>query len=572
MAMNRRDLLKASVVAGAAATMPGCSSPETDSEITETTIAEAEKLLALEYTKKERALAVDSVARQIEWSKGIKVLRFDNSLAPANVLDLKVPPAAMTVRSGVVRSSGPELPLPDNDIDIAFADLTQLSEWIRRRLTTSVRLTEIYLDRLRKHGPTLESVVTLTDELALKQAAQADKEIAAGNYRGPLHGIPWGAKDLLDSKSIRTTYGAAPFKDRVPDRNAAVVDRLTEAGAVLVAKTSLGELAGGHIWFGGRTRNPWNIEEGSRGSSAGSAASTAAGLLGFSIGTETQGSITSPSMRCGTTGLRPTFGRVSRVGAMALSWSMDKIGPICRCVEDTALVLEAINGYDAADADSRDVPFGFDANKSAEGLRIGYSPALFESDEANDIDRRALATMQEIGCELVEYELPDLPYQSMRIILRAEAAAAFEELTLTDRDDELTRQEENGRAATMRNSWLLSAVDLIQAQRLRRKTMGVMDEIFEGVDAIISPTRTTMMLITNMTGHPSLTLRAGFIESATRQDGSNEPLESDTVIHSVPYGVTLWGRLYGEAEILTIGKALEERLDVRSRRPALFAR
>jgi len=251
---------------------------------------------------------------------------------------------------------------------------------------------------------------------------------------------------------------------------------------------------------------------------------------------------------------------------------MDKIGAICRSVEDTALVLEAVNGYDEDDVDSRDVPFGFDANKSATDLRVGYSPALFESDEANDIDRRALVAVREVGCKLVEYELPDLPYDSLRIILAAEQAAAFAELTLSGRDDELARQESNGRAASMRSYWLLSAVDLIQAQRFRRQVMDIMGEIFNGLDAIISPTRTTMMLITNMTGHPSLTLRAGFLETATRQDGTNEPAESDTVLHSVPYGITLWGNLYGEAEILTIGRALEKHLAVASRRPAKFDR
>ena len=319
--------------------------------ISPTAIAEAEKLFGVTYRGSDRAMLTETVAGQIERVLARRQVTLPNALPPATVFSID-PPKQPRRKGRLRRSGGRAGPLPDNEEDIAFAPLTALSAWIRNRRLSSVRLTEIYLDRLKRFGPKLECVVTLTEELALKQAGRADAEIAAGRYRGPLHGIPWGAKDLLDTAGIATTWGAMPYRKRVPDQDAEVVRLLEEAGAVLVAKTTLGALASGDVWFGGQTRNPWNPDEGSSGSSAGSASATAAGLVGFSIGSETLGSIVSPCMRCGTTGLRPTFGRVPRTGAMALCWSLDKIGPVCRSVEDTALVLSTINAFDARDPGS----------------------------------------------------------------------------------------------------------------------------------------------------------------------------------------------------------------------------
>src|SRR6266704_2468852 len=332
-------------------------------------------------------------------------------------------------REQFVRSNNDPGPVHPRDEYIAFASDTQLSRWIEQQKLSSERLTRIYLERLQRFDPKLRCVITLTPELALAQAKKADEEIAAGSYRGTLHGIPWGAKDLLDTAGIPTTYGAEPYRNRVPAQDAAVVKRLHDAGAVLVAKLSLGALALNDIWFGGQTVNPWLLEEGSSGSSAGPGAATAAGLVGFSIGSETGGSIISPSMRCGITGLRPTYGRVPRTGAMTLCWSLDKLGPMTRSVEDTLLVLEAISGPDPGDVSSVPSRLDYDAHAPVKGLRVGYFPSWMRESPATDVDRAALETVRKIGMEPVEVTLPDWPYGSLQIILFAEAAAAFEELT-----------------------------------------------------------------------------------------------------------------------------------------------
>ena len=348
-------------------------------------------------------------------------MALESTLAPATIVEPRT--ARRERRSGaqrILRSKIDPKPLPTNDDDIAFATVTQLSLWIQRRQITSERLTQIYLTRLEKFNPKLRCVITLTRDLALQQAKQADQEIAAGKYRGPLHGIPWGAKDLLDTAGIPTTYGAEPFRNRIPAKNAVVVQRLNDAGAVLVAKLSLGALALNDIWFGGQTMNPWLLEEGSSGSSAGPGAATAAGLVGFAMGSETGGSIVSPSMRCGVTGLRPTFGRVARTGAMTLCWSLDKLGPMARCVEDTMLVLHAITGPDAGDVSSVPSKLDFDANASVQGLRVGYFPAWMKEAPATDVDRAALEAVKEVGMVPVEVSIPDWPYDSLDLILFAE--------------------------------------------------------------------------------------------------------------------------------------------------------
>jgi len=553
-----------------------------NARITALSLAEAERLIAVEYSPGQRELVLIDLEDQINRIKNLRSVSLPNALAPASVFDPRLPVTDFELEQRPIVTSRHEPgPLPASDEDIAFAPLVSLSEWLRTSMLSSTRLTEIYLARLARFNTELECVVTITEGLALEQATRADQEIAAGRYRGPLHGVPWAAKDLLDTAGIATTWGATPYKDRVPDRDAAVVRRLNEAGAVLVAKSTLGALAYGDIWFGGRTRNPWNPDEGSAGSSAGSAVAVAAALVGFAIGTETLGSIVSPCMRCGTTGLRPTYGRISRNGAMALCWSLDKIGPICRRVEDTALVLAALNGHDAADPGSVDLPFNFDATRSIRGLRVGYDPAWLDEEGADPLDAAVVETVGRMGMELTEITLPSLPYEALWSILHVEAAAAFEELTLSGRDRLLVRQDKDAWPNLFRRARLISAVDFVQAQRFRKLVMQVMATIYDDVHAIIGPSFAgPMQLVTNFTGHPSLTLRTGFVERATRA-GINaigaigamgrpgDPGAGER--HSVPHGITLWGRLYDEGTILNIGMALEAELGVWDRRPPVAA-
>src|SRR5689334_2246147 len=416
------------------------TAPDAGPEVSTATFVEAEKLVRFSMTPAERDTAAGNwrkmMAPLYERRSGPRKLALDPAVAPASRWDPMLPglkPAPS--RDRFVRSKTDPGPLPANDADLAFAPVTQLSRWIESRKLTSERLTRIYLDRIERFDPKLRCVITLTRDLALDQARRADQEIAAGKYRGPLHGIPWGAKDLVDTAGIATTYGAEPYRNRVPQRDAAVVARLHEAGAVLIAKLSLGALALNDIWFGGQTMNPWLLEEGASGSSAGPGAATAAGLVAFSIGSETGGSIVSPSMRCGLTGLRPTYGRVARTGAMTLCWSLDKLGPMTRAVEDAMLVLRAIGGPDEIDAGSTARPLDFDGGAGVSGLRVGYFPAWMKSSPATDVDRAALDAVKTTGMVLQEVSLPDWPYDSLNVILFAESAAAFEELTLSGQDD-----------------------------------------------------------------------------------------------------------------------------------------
>ena len=548
--------------------------------ITIEAIEAAERLVGVSYTREERELMLDNLDGQIEGAQARRALVFGNHVPTASRFDPRLPgfrppPPQAPLRASV---AGPG-PLPESDADIAFAPVTSLSRWIARGDLTSRRLTGIYLDRIETLGGALECFVTVTPDLARAQADAADALLRAGTCLGPLHGIPYGLKDLFDTKGILTTWGAAPYRDRTPGGDARVAELLRSAGAVLLGKTTLGALAYGDIWFGGKTRNPWNLEEGSSGSSAGSASATAAGLCAFSIGTETLGSITSPSQRCGTTGLRPTFGRVSRAGGMALCWSLDKVGPICRSVEDCAFVLAAINGPDPADRSSIGASFNFDATRGPEGLRVGFLPAAFEDEEATDVDRVALDAARKLGVEVVEIALPDLPYGSLVHALFAEAAAAFEELTLTDRDDELVWQDKGAWPNAFRKARFLSAVDHVQLDRLRYRVMEALDATFREVDAMIGPFMTGPMLVaSNFTGHPCLHLRAGFLESPTRSDpslaggkldiGAAEP---DAKPCEVPQGISLWGPLFDEGRLLNLGMALEAELGVAARRPALAA-
>ena len=549
--------------------------PKVDAE----TFAVAEKLVQVEMTPKDRAEAAgnwqQSMAAVVERRVGPRKLAIGYGDVPATVWKPEMPrmihPESMPLRIDSL-TSVPELPKADEDI--AYAPVAWLSGWILRKELTSERLTRIYLERLKKYQPVLNCVITLTEEHALKQARAADREIAAGKYRGPLHGIPWGAKDLLDTAGIRTTWGAEPFRDRVPVEDATVTKRLNDAGAVLVAKLSLGALALNDIWFGGQTKNPWNLDEGASGSSAGPGAAVAAGLVGFAIGSETQGSIVSPSMRCGVTGLRPTFGRVPRTGAMALSWSCDKLGPMARYVGDVALVLEAISGPDGNDVAC--VPEGAShlTGKDLKGLKVGYFPKWMQEAPATEVDRNAVKTAMKLGIELVQVSLPDWPYDSLNVILFAESAAAFEEITLNHQVDELKMQVPDAWPNTFRQSRFLSAVDFVQADRLRRKVAVEFAKVMAQVDLLLVPSlRDEFLVITNFTGHPSLTLRAGFVEvSEERSDWAPDPakpLKKFSPPRRVPHGVTLVGRLFDEGTIVQAGMAMESAFGVAGERPRI---
>ena len=555
------------------------TAPPVGPEVTSTTFTEAEKLVRVELTPAERAQAAlnwrQSLASTMERRTGPRKVPLEPALAPATRWDPVLSGMhAGPARDRFVRTAGGRL-LPKRDEDVAFATVKDLSRWIETRALTADRLTRIYLERLERFDPKLRCVITLTRDLALEQARRADAEIAAGKYRGPLHGIPWGAKDLLDTRGIRTTYGAEPYRDRVPDADAAVVARLHGAGAVLVAKLSLGALALNDVWFGGQTMNPWLVEEGSGGSSAGPGAATAAALVAFAIGSETEGSIVDPSMRCGVTGLRPTFGRVARTGAMTLCWSLDKLGPMARSVEDTFLVLAAISGPDAGDLSSVSSRLDFDAQGPVKGLKVGFFPKWMNESPATEVDRAALETVRRLGMAPVEVSLPDWPYGSLNTILFAEAAAAFEDLTLSRRVNELKMQVPDGWPNTFRQSRFLSAVDFVQADRLRRKVAQEMARLFEKVDMLLVPAlRDEILTITNFTGHPSLTLPAGFVEvGQARSDWAPDPahpLPTFSPKRRVPHGVTLVGRLFDEGTIGSAGVALERVFGVSEKRPPGF--
>jgi Asp-tRNA(Asn)/Glu-tRNA(Gln) amidotransferase A subunit family amidase len=554
--------------------------PAVGPEVSNATFAEAEKLVQVQLTSADRAMAADTwrvnLASLYERRTGPRNIALEPTLAPWSRYHSVLPgQPAGPQRDQFIRSNTDPGPLPAGDADIAFASVTQLSRWIEQRKLTSERLTQIYLRRIEQFDPKLRCVITVTRDLALAQAKKADEEIAAGKYRGPLHGIPWGGKDLLDTAGIPTTYGAEPFRNRIPKDDAAVVKRLHAAGAVLLAKLSLGALALNDIWFGGQTVNPWLLEEGASGSSAGPGAATAAGLVGFSIGSETGGSIISPSMRCGITGLRPTYGRVPRTGAMTLCWSLDKLGPMTRTVEDALLVLQAISGPDAGDVSSVSSHLDFDAGASVKGLRVGYLPAWMKQSPATDVDRAALETLPKLGMVPVEVSLPNWPYSSLNLILFAEGAAAFEELTLSHGVDQLKVQTPDAWPNLFRQARFLSAVDFVQADRFRRKVAQEMARIFAQVDLLLVPSlRDEMLTISNQTGHPSLTLRAGFVEVSTaRADWAPDPknpLPKFSPPRRVPHGITLIGRLFEEGTLGRTGIALERAFAVAAERPPSF--
>ena len=439
--------------------------------------------------------------------------------------------------------------VPKRKEDLAFYPVYELAKLIKHKKITSEKLTKLFLNRLKRFGDTLECVITITEELALQQARKADKEIAEGKYKGPLHGIPYGAKDLLAVKGYPTTWGAKPYKDQVIEENATVIQKLEEAGAILVAKLSMGALAWGDVWYGGVTKNPWNVEEGSSGSSAGSASATAAGLVPFAIGTETWGSIVSPSTRCGTTGLRPTYGRVSKHGAMALSWSMDKIGPICRNAFDCAIVFEAIRGADGKDLSVRDAAFNYKYFKPSE-LRVGYLKSLFKSER----DSLTLALLESEGIELIEKEIPDdVPVRPLSFILTAEASAAFDELTRSNRDTLMVRQIKNAWPNVFRSGRFIPAVEYIQANRLRYLATLAFNEMMADIDVLITPSfGGNQLLYTNLSGHPCVVLPNG--SYADGNAGS----------------ISLIGNHFDEASILEFARYLQELTSFEEEFPEMF--
>jgi Asp-tRNA(Asn)/Glu-tRNA(Gln) amidotransferase A subunit family amidase len=555
--------------------------PAVGPEVTARTFVEAEKIEQVEMGAAELAQAAGSwrvnMAALYERRTGPRKVQLEATVAPFSRYTSILPgQPGGPAREEFLRSKSDPGPLPGNDADIAFAPVTRLSRWIEGKQLSSERLTNIYLKRIAEYDPRLRCVITLTREVALAQAKKADAEIAAGKYRGALHGIPWGGKDLLDTAGIPTTYGAEFYRNRVPKEDAVVVKRLNAAGAVMLAKLSLGSLALNDIWFGGQTVNPWLLEEGASGSSAGPGAATAAGLVGFAIGSETGGSIVSPSMRCGVTGLRPTYGRVPRTGAMTLCWSLDKLGPMTRSVEDAMLVLHAISGPDAGDLSSVPCHLDFDANSGVKGLRVGYFPAWMKENPATDVDRAALETVSKVGMRPVEVTLPNWPYDTLNLLLFAEGAASFEELTLNGDMAQLKMQTLDAWPNLFRQARFLSAVDFVQTDRFRRKVSEEMARIFAQVELLLVPSlRDEMLTISNNTGHPSLTLRAGFVEvGEARSDWApdpSSPLPKFSPPRRVPHGVTLIGRLFDEGTVGRAGIAMENAFGVARERPPMFA-
>ena len=528
---------------------------EKEPSVKKENIEAAEKVIGLEFSDAERDSMLDDLNDNLESYQKLRELDIKNSVPP--VLLFNPVPVGMKFEKGEsqLKLSPPEnKAIPQNFEELAFYSVRDLAELIRARKVTSTQLTKMYLERLKRYDPQLHCVITLTEDLALKQAKKADEEIAAGKYRGPLHGIPYGAKDLLAVKGYKTTWGAMPYKDQYIDQNATVIKKLEEAGAILVAKLTLGALAWGDVWFGGMTRNPWNLEQGSSGSSAGSASAVSAGLVAFAIGTETWGSIVSPSTRCGDTGLRPTFGRVSRTGAMALSWSMDKIGPICRTVEDCAIVFNAIRGSDGVDQTVVDLPFNYQSKIDFTKLRVGYLKSEFEKDSTNaETNEATLDKLKSMGINLIPIELPDLPIYSMGFILSAEAAAAFDELTLSGRDSLLVRQIKNAWPNVFRASRFVPAVEYIQANRARYQLIQEMAKMLENIDVYVSPSFGPNLLLTNLSGHPCVVLPNGFDE-----EGS-------------PTSISFMGKLYDEGTLLAFAKAYQDATDFHKKHPPLFS-
>ena len=556
-------------------------------KITVEMIDAAAAIAGISLTAEQKKMMLEGLSSQRDAVVAIRGLKLENSVAPAVVFDpvpggmvleterktLKI--SAQADVSGL--SASVAAGLAGESDALAFATVRELAELVKTRKVTSVALTKMYLTRLKKYDPKLHFVITLTEERALASAAAADAEIAAGKYRGPLHGIPWGAKDLLAVKGYRTTWGAGGFEQQSFDYDAEVVKRLDAAGAVLVAKLTMGALAQGDLWFGARTRNPWNSKQGSSGSSAGSASAAAAGCVGFAIGTETLGSISSPSTRCGATGLRPTFGFVPRTGAMALSWSMDKIGPICRAVEDCALVLSAIYGPDGHDLSVQNAAFNWDAGFDWKTLRVGYIESAFKAPELKkDANAEAKAgyaqrmydlkyataaldALKKMGVALVPVEMPKFPFGDIVPVLEAEAAAAFDDLTRSGRDKLLTGQMPFDWPNSFRVARFYSAVDYVQAMRARTLAMAEMAKVFAEVDVMVTPSNGAQLTATNLTGHPAVILPNGVRgmdapPSLHPEDGALENVGGP----GTPVSLTFLGKLYSDARLAAFARAYQQ--------------
>lgn len=526
-------------------------------EITTEMVQQASQIFGLDFTEAERDSMLGNLERAREGYEKVRAISLTNDVSPALYFNpLPVGFVLDSVRKPFKYSTLLKAALPKNKDDLAFYTISELASLLRSRQISSVELTEFFLARLKKYDAKLHCVISYTDELALAQARKADEEIKAGKYRGLLHGIPYGAKDLLARKGYKTTWGAGPYKDQTLDLDATVIQKLEAAGAVLCAKLTMGALAMGDVWYGEKTRNPWDIESGSSGSSAGSAASVSAGLLPFAIGTETLGSIVSPSTVCGTTGLRPTYGRVSRHGAMALSWSMDKIGPICRSVEDCAIVFDAIYGPDGKDLTIIDAPFNYAPVKSLKGMRIGYLKNAFESDYNNKTnDSLTLIELKNLGAELVPLELPDnYPLSAMTSIISVEGAAAFDDMTRSNRDDLLVRQTKNAWPNSFRAARFVPAVEYLQVNRLRTRLIQEVYEVLKksNVEVYVSPSYGGGNLsTTNLTGHPCVVLPNGFSKRGT------------------PTSITFMGQLFQEGRVLAVAKAYQDATDFHRKHPDL---
>jgi Asp-tRNA(Asn)/Glu-tRNA(Gln) amidotransferase A subunit family amidase len=536
--------------------MLACLRSDQPRAIQRSNVISAENIIGLNFTDTERDSLLKDLQDNREAYFKIHETVIPNQVPPALTFNpIPVGFKPKNQQSTLKLSPMPQVTLPKNRAELCFYTVRELGELLRTRKITSVELTQLYLKRLKKYDQQLHCVISMTEDLALQEARAADQEIATGNYRGPLHGIPYGAKDLLAVKNYKTTWGARPYKDQVIDRDATVIKKLHDAGAVLLAKLTLGALAWGDVWYGGMTRNPWDLQEGSSGSSAGSAAATAAGLVPFAIGTETWGSIVSPSTRCGTSGLRPSYGRVSRAGAMALSWSMDKIGPICRSVEDCAIVFQAIYGPDGEDQTVYDFPYNYDSNLDLSRLKVGYLQSAFEEKyDQQQSDREALEVIrQQLHIQLIPIAIPDLPVQPLAIILNAEAAAAFDDLTRSNRDDLMVRQVREAWPNVFRASRFIPAVEYIQANRIRFMLIQEMQKLFEQIDIYIAPSfADNNLLLTNLTGHPCVVLPDGF-----NQKGS-------------PASISIIGNLFDEGRLLAFANAYQQATSFHKQYPPHF--
>ena len=525
----------------------------TTNPVTRQVVADAEKLIGLEFSDEKRDMMLDGLNARLSSYESIRRQQIPYGTPPA-VLFNPIPVGFQfeSQRKAPKWSPPGKVLVPTNLNDLAFHSVGDLAALIKSRKVSSEQLTRMYLERLKTYGPKLECVITLTEDLALEQARWADREISAGKYRGPLHGIPYGAKDLLATKGIRTTWGSVAFKDQVLDEDATVIKKLENAGAVLVAKTTLGELAWGDVWFGGMTRNPWNPASGSSGSSAGSSAGMAAGLFAFSIGSETHGSIISPTTVCGVTGLRPTYGRVSRAGVMPLSWTMDKLGPIGRTVEDCALVFNAIYGPDGVDQTVYDAPFNYRAKVVLRKLRIGYLKSDFEKKKNRTNDLASLAVLESLGAKLIPIELPKYPVDDISFVLSTEGATVFDELTRSNRDDLLVRQIKNAWPNVFRRARFVPAVEYLQAQRIRYLLIQDMAKLMERIDVYVAPSDVgDNLLLTNLTGHPSVGVPNGFSDAG------------------MPTSISFVGKLFGEADLLGVAKAYQDATSFHHQHPDL---